>query len=670
MQIPSEQVIQGIHITDPYKWMENPKDPKTIEYLNSENEFASHYFDRVTELKNNLLKEFDERTAFADKWGTNSIPVGDYFYYSRISPGQDYPVHYRKLDADNPKEEPLLDENQIAKGSKDYRMNQFLASPDNSSYLYCYTINGVYRLIIQSFTGKIPTDSIIAPVTFALWAQDGKSIVYVKDHKEVLIHKLKTPVSQDSLIYNEKRNDLEVNINLSGSGKYMFIASGNNESNEYSYIPADVRITKPILIEPLKEDRMYFPNHFASNFFLILSNKDSGNRKLYKAMVSNPSAKDWSTVLEGTDSININDFTVIEQKYLLLVETDQMNARMRLIDLTYSGKDNQITFREPGGHMEFNYFNRKEDKIVFSFSSLLSPYTTYNFDINKRQLIIGRPPAIKGYQKENYISELVMAKSGDGSVIPISMIHKNGVKRSDGKNPLYLEAFGSYGQNVQDVFTSARLGLLNRGFYLAVAHVRGGGEFGRKWWEKGMLLNKKNAINDYLACAEFLIKQGYTEKGMITAAGSREGAVVIGAAVNERPDLFKSVLLLMPALDMVAEVTNSSANKVDHNKIVEFGDPGNRQQFEYLYSYSPYENIKNQEYPAMLIRSSLKSQGAENGSALKMVARLRSTASGKKTFIIRTDPGNIRTGECTEKEENEFWAENWAFILNQYGIEE
>jgi oligopeptidase B len=669
IQIPSEQVVQGIRINDPYKWMENPKDPKTIDYLTAENGYASHYFDRL-KLKDVLLKEFEEKDVFADKWGTNPILTGDYFYYSRISPGKDYPVHYRKLNMDNAKEESLLDENLLANGSPDYRMNQFLASPDNSSYFYCYTINGIDRLIIQSFNGKTPTDNIIANVTHAIWAQDGNSVIYVKNDKEVFIHKLNTLAGHDLLIYDEKRNDLDVDINLSGSGKYIFISSNNNESNECSYITADIKITKPTLIEPLKEGSKYFPDHFGSDFFLILSDQGSGNRKLYKVMISSPSEKGWRTVLEGNDSIYINDFTVIDQKYLLLFETKQLNARMRLIDLSYSGKDNQITFREPDGHIEFNYFNRKEDRIVFSFASLLTPYTTYNYDLNSRELIIGRPPLVKNYQKENYITELVWAKSGDGTLIPISMIHKNGMKRSDGKNPVYLEAFGSYGHNVRDEFTPVRISLLDRGFYLAVAHVRGGGEFGRKWWEAGKLLNKKNAINDYLACAEFLIKQGYTAKGMITAAGSCEGGMVIGAAVNERPDLFKTVLLLMPDMDMVTELLDSYGNKINYYKRMEFCNPGNQQQFEYLYSYSPYDNIKKQDYPVMLFRSSLEGQQVEYYGALKMVARLRATASGKKTFLIRTDTGNINMGNSKEKDTNVFWAENWAFILNQYGIEE
>ncbi len=435
MQIPSEQVVLEIHLTDPYKWMENPKNPKTIAYINAENEFAIHYFDRVTELKDKLLKEFEEKDAFANKWGTNPVLTGDYFYYSRVSPGKDYPVHYRKSNTDNAKEESLLDENLLAKGFQDYRMNQFLASSDNSFYFYCYAINGIDRLIIQSINGKTPNDSIIAHVTHAIWAQDGKSVVYVKNDKEVFIHKLNTLASHDLLIYDEKRNDLDVDITLSGSGKYIFINSNNSESNECSYIPADIKITKPTLIEPLKEGRKYFPNHFGSDFFLILSDHDSGNRKLYKAMISNASEKGWRTVLEGNDSIYINDFTVIDQKYLLLFETKQLNARMRLIDLSNSGKDNQITFREPDGHMVFNYFNRKECKIVFSFASILTPFTTYRYDINNRQLIIERPPLVKDYQKENYITELVWAKSGDGTLIPISMIHKNGMKEKRWQEP-------------------------------------------------------------------------------------------------------------------------------------------------------------------------------------------------------------------------------------------
>jgi oligopeptidase B len=668
-QIPSEQVVQGIHLTDPYKWMENTKDPKTIAYINAENEYADHYLDRI-DLKNRVLKEFEERDEFADKWGTNPVLTGDYFYFARITPGKDYPIHYRKLNVDNAKEESFLDENVLSNGSSDYKMKQFLSSPDNSCYLFSYTLNGIDRLIIQSFDGKTSNDSIIASITYALWAQDGKSVIYVKDKKEVFVHKLHTPASQDLLIYDEKRMDLDVDINLSGSGKYIFVKCSNAGSDEYSYFPADLKTMKPMLIEPYKEGTKYFPNHFGSDFFLILSDQDSGTRKLYKAMIDNPSAKNWSTVLEGNDSIYINDFTVIDQKYLLLIETRQMNARMRLIDLSYGGKDNQITFREPDGHIEFNYFNSKAEKIVFSFASLLTPYTTYNYDINTRELIIGRPPLVKDYQKENYITETVWVKAADGTLIPVSMVHKNGMKRSDGKNPLYLEAFGSYGLVVQSDFTSARLSLLDRGFYLAVAHIRGGGEFGRKWWESGKLLNKKTAINDYLSCAEFLVEQGYTAKGTITATGSYEGGTVIGAAVNQRPDLFKSVLLLMPDMDMVADVLDSSVNTINHDKRIEYGNPANRQQFEYLHSYSPYDNTKKQEYPAMLFRSSLGCQLVECYGALKMVAKLRSIASGKNIFLIKTSSGKLNMGNYREKEDEKFWAENWAFILKQYGIEE
>jgi oligopeptidase B len=669
-KIESEQVVQGVHIADPYKWMENPNDPKTIAYLSAENDYSGHYFDDVAELKDKILKEFEDRDAFEISWGTNPILIGNYFYYSRITSGKDYPGHYRKLNTYNPKEESFLDENLLAKGSPAYHMNQLLASPDNSYYFYCYTLNGDdYRLMIHSFNDKVPADSIICPVTHAIWAQDFRSIVYVKNNKDVLTHKLNTPADQDILIYSEKRNDLNVDIHASGSGMYIFITSYNKESDECSFIPADLKIVKPKLIDPLKEGRKYFPNHFGSDFFLVLSDQDSGNRKLYKVSISNPSARDWHIVLEGNDSLYINDFTVIDQKYLLLFETVKLNARMRLIDLSLGGKDNQITFLEPDGHMEFNYYNRKEDRIVFSFASLLTPYTTYNYDMNNRELTIYRPPTVKGYQKEDYITELVWAKSEDGTLIPVSMIHKNGMKRSDSKNPVYLEAYGSYGAILHRDFNSYRLSLLDRGFYLAIAHVRGGGEFGKKWWEAGKLMNKKNAVNDYLACAGYLINNGYTVKGMITAAAGCEGGMVIGAAMNQRPDLFKSVLLFSPDMDMLSELLDSSVVNINPDKRMEFGNPEIRQQFDYLYSYTPYNNIKDQHYPAILIRSMTGDQQIKFSGQLKMIARLRATAPGKKIFLFRIDK-NTRVHDNMGLKDNEFWAENWAFILKQYGIEE
>jgi len=670
-QIPSEKVIHGVTVSDPYKWMENPEDPKTIAYIKAENAYTDHYFKRISGLKENLQKEFEERYTYQTRLGSIPILEGDYYYYKRIPKGKEFPVHYMKLNEENAKEEQILDENELSKGSLNFRLDQFLVSPDNSSYLYCYTLNGdSSRLIVRSFDSKSFADSIIAPVTYSVWAQNGRSIVYVKDDKEILVHKINSPAGTDVLIYSEKRHELFVDIELSGSGKYIFISSYNNESTECSFIPADLKSIKPVLIDPLKKGRRYFADHFGSGFFMILSGPCSGNRSLYKAFISNPSAKNWSTVLEGSDSLVINSYTVVEGKYLLLFETKNMDARMRLIDLTVGGKDNQITFREPDGQVEFLYYDRKEGKIVFSFSSLLTPVTVYAYAIDSRKLTIRRQPAIRDYRKEGYIAEMLWARSGDGTMVPISVIHKNGTKRSDGLNPLFLEAYGSYGNPDQLIFNADMISLLDRGVYLARAHVRGSGELGNRWWEAGKLMKKKNAIDDYLACAEFLIKEGYTARGMITAAGSSAGGIVIGAAVNKRPELFKAALLMMPSVDPLTELLDSVRSNNARNEWPEFGNPSVREQFEYLLSYAPYNNIKKQDYPAMLFRTSLKDQNVDYSGPLKMVARLRATSTGKNIILIRTDDRRTHIGDTGLRENLEFWAENRAFILEQYGIEE
>jgi oligopeptidase B len=670
-KIPSEKVIHGVTVSDPYKWMENPKDPKTIAYIRDENAYADNYFRRISGLKENLQKELEERFDYQTRLGSIPILEGDYYYYKRIPKGKEFPVHYRKLNEENAKEEQILDENELSKGSLNFHMDQFLVSPDYSSYLYCYTLNGDNcRLIVRSFEGKATADSIVAPVTSAAWAQKGRSIVYVKNDKEILLHKINSPAGTDVLIYSEKRHELFVDVELSGSGKYIFISSYNNESTECSYIPADLKSLKPVLIDPLKKGRRYFADHFSSGFFLILSGSSSGSQSFYKAFISSPSAKNWTTVLEGSDSLVINSYTVVDGKYLLLFETKNMNARMRIIDLTVSGKDNQITFREPDGQIEFLYYDRKESKIAFSFTSLLTPVTVYTYDIAGHRLGIRRQPAIKDYRKEDYIAEMLWARSGDGTLIPVSVIHKNGAKRSDGLNPLYLEGYGSYGYTDRMVFTADIISLLDRGVYMATAHIRGGGELGNKWGEAGKLMKKKNAINDYIACAELLIKQGYTAKGLITAAGSSAGGIVIGAAVNERPELFKAALLMMPSVDPLTDLLDSVRYDNARNEWPEFGNPFIREQFEYLYSYAPYNNVKKQDYPAMLFRTSTKDQNADYSGPLKMVARLRATSTGKNIILIRTDDRKTHMGDTGISGDFEFWSENRAFLLDQYGIKE
>jgi len=503
-----------------------------------------------------------------------------------------------------------------------------------------------------------------------VWAGDDKSIAYVKNKKEVLVHQIGTPVEQDKTIYLETRDDLYVDVDLSESAKYIFITSYNNESTECFYVAANLKNLKPILIEPLRKGHRYFAEHFGSDFFMILSDQGTPNRKLFKSLISRPSEKNWVKVLQGNDSIYINSYTVIDQKYLLLTEKKNLNATLKLFDLSYGGKDNQITFKEPGGHMEFLYYEKDKQKIVFSFASILTPVTVYSYNMDSRKLTIRRQPSIKDYKKENYIVDLIWVTSNDGTKIPISMIHKNGMRQSDGMNPIILEAYGSYGYTPPFDFNPAMISLLDRGLFFAVAHVRGGEEFGKPWWDAGKLLKKKNAIADYIACAEYLIKQGYTTKRMITAWGSSAGGIVIGAAINERPDLFKSALLIMPYVDPLPELIDSTRSKENLTEWSEFGNPEINEEFRYLLGYSPYDNIKKQEYPAMFFRTSIQDQNVVFSGPLKMVARLRANKTDKNYLLIKTDDRKTQMGDTGKSENDEYTAENWAFILDLYGIKE
>jgi oligopeptidase B len=670
-ETPFKQVINGVSYTDRYKYLENLKDPKTVSYIRAENEFADHYFNHLSKLKNRLLKEFEEQDKYGKQRGSIPMLIGKYFYYKRIPDGKNYPVRYRKLNGEDAKEELVLDENLLAKAMQNFSMEQFLVSPDNSRFLFIYTVNNnECRLMIKKFDNQSCVDSIIEDISGAVWAGDSKSVVYVKEEKEVLIHQIGKPVEQDKTIYIEKRDDLYVDVDLSESGKYIFITSWNNKSTECSFLRSDLKSLKPLLIEPLREGHTYFINHFISDIFLILSDNGTANRKLFKAIISRPSEKYWITVLGGKDGYNIDDYTVIQEKYLLLIQKKNLNASLRVIDLSYGGKDNQVTFKEPDGHMEFLYYDKDEQKVVFSFASMLTPLTVYAYDLDSRKLTIRRQPLIKDYKKENYIVDLIWATSNDGTKIPISMIHKNGMRQSDGTNPLFLTAYGSYGYNPGFDFNPAMISLLDRGFFLAYAHVRGGGEFGKAWWDAGKLMKKKDAVTDYIACADYLIKQGYTNKGMITASGNSAGGLVIGAAVNAQPELFRAVLLDMPFVDPLPELIDSTENKENPNEWPEFGNPNIPEQFQYLVGYSPYDNIKKQEYPAMLFRTSIRDENVDFSGPLKMVARLRANKTDNNILLIKTDDSKTHKGNTGESEDKEFGAENWAFMLDQYGIKE
>ena len=319
--IPAKQVIRGVNYTDPYKYLENSKDPKTVSYIRAENEYAEHYFDHLSRLKNNLLKEFEGQDNYEKQRGSIPMLTGKYFYYKRIPDGKTFPVRYRKMKGNYAKEEIVLDENLLIKGVENFNMDQFLVSPDNSMFLFTYKVNnGRHRLIIKNFGNQFCIDSITGDISSTAWAGDGKSIVYVKDEKEVLIHQLGTAVEHDKTIYLEKRDDLHVDVNLSASAKYIFITSRNNESTEWSYLPSDLKSLRPMLIESFREGRTYFVDHYGSDFFLILSDQGTPDRKLFKSFISRPSEKNWITVLEGKDGYHIDGYNVIEEKYLLLLE--------------------------------------------------------------------------------------------------------------------------------------------------------------------------------------------------------------------------------------------------------------------------------------------------------------------------------------------------------------
>ena len=618
-----KQAINGVTYSDPYKHLENRKDPKTLSYIRSENEYAAHYFERISKLKNRLVKEFEEQEK------------------------------YKK--------------NLLARETQKFHSNQFLASPDNLKHITVYpSNNNQCRLVVNSFDKKTNIDSIIGDISGATWSGDSKSIVYVKNKREVLVHRIATPVKEDQSVYKENRDGLTVDVNLSKSSKYIIITSKNNTSSKCFYFPTDLKNLKPKLIEPLKEGHLYFADHFGSDFFIILSDLESPNRKLFKTPVSNPTGKNWITVLEGNDSIYIDSYTILDQTYLVLMEKKNLNASLRLFDLSHGGKDNKITFKEPDGKMEFLYYLRDEHKIVFSFASLLTPVTIYSYNLDSRKLNVVRRPSVKDYKKEDYIVDMIRAISEDGSKIPVSIIHKNGMKRSDGKNPLILLVNGSYGNTSSFYFTPEMISLLDRGIFIACAHVRGGGEFGKPWWEGGKLLKKKNSIADYLACAGCLIQQGFTSNGMITALGNGASGVIIGAAVNQRPEFFKSALFINPFVDLTGELIDT-ANIKNLNDIEEFGNPFIGEQFQYMLGYSPYDNVKKQQYPAILFKTCLPDQNRDPSGALKMVARLRANKTDNNILLMKT---NENKTVSVSKEDLQSDAENWAFILEQYGIEE
>ncbi len=669
---PKTLTIHGDTRTDNYYWLNQRENPEVIAYLEAENAYTRQMMGHTNDLQEKLFKEITGRIQQTDI----SVPYLDngYYYYTRFEEGREYPVYCRKRGSTDAAEEVMLDVNQLAEGHSYCSVGSLQVSEDNR--LLAYSVDTVSRRIYTIYfkdlsTGETLPDKIVNTSGNLTWANDNRTLFYsTKDATlradKIWKYRLEDPDRQNLLVYEETDPTYNTFVFKSKSGKYLIIGSGSTLSDEYRYLDAmnpDGRFT---VFQPRQKDLEYSIAHYNDRFY-IRTNHQAVNFRLMEAPEGSTGIDNWKEVIAHRDDVLLEDFDVFKG-FLAIQERKNGMKTLRIFD--GAGLDYYLDFDEQAYTVTLGDNEEMETETVrYVYTSLTTPVSVYDFNIRTRQHELKkRQEVVGGYDPGNYFTERIMATAEDGTMVPVSMVYRKGLQK-DGKTPLLLYGYGSYGYSMDPYFSSVRLSLLDRGFIYAIAHVRGGEEMGRKWYEDGKLLKKKNTFTDFIACGEHLVSKGYTSPGNLYAMGGSAGGLLVGAVVNMRPDLFNGVIAAVPFVDVVTTMLDETI-PLTTAEYDEWGNPNNKEYYDYMLSYSPYDNVQAQDYPAMLIMAGLHDSQVQYWEPAKWVAKMRVMKTGDNPLLLYTNLSTGHSGASGRFERYKETAMEYSFILELAGKNE
>ncbi len=658
---------------DNYHWMRDRDNPEVLNYLKEENKYTKAMMAHTEDLREMLYKEMLGRIKETD----SSVPVrrGEYFYYSRTEQGKQYRIHCRKKGSLEAEEEIILDENELAQGHKFFDIGVFSVSPNHQWLAFSFDTTGseTFTIRIKDLdNGNILDDEIPNTYYSLAWANDNQTIFYntldaAKRPFKLYRHKIGTKAENDKLIYHEKDEKFFLSASRTRSGQYILMNLGSEVTSEVRYLNADQPEGTFKVFAPRKEKIEYSIDHRGKEFY-ILTNEQAVNFKLMKTPVKRTAKKYWQEVIPGRLNVKLEKIELFNN-YLVVFERDNGLEKIRVIDFV-SGKNHFVDFEEPvyavypTGNREFD-----TDVLRFAYSSLITPKSVYDYNMSTKQRELKkREEVLGGYDPAQYQMERIWATAPDGVKVPMSIVYKKGLKK-DGQNPTYLYGYGSYGITIEPRFSSNRFSLIDRGFIYAIAHIRGGGMLGRPWYEDGKLLKKKNTFTDFIACAEHLVKEKYTSPEKISIAGGSAGGLLMGAVVNMRPDLFKAAIAHVPFVD----VLNTMLDPTIPLTVIEYdewGNPNIKEYYDYIKSYSPYDNVTAQKYPHMLVTAGLNDPRVQYWEPAKWTAKLRATKTDQNLLLLKTNMGAGHMGASGRYDYLKEIAFDYAFILDRLGVEE
>lgn len=668
-KIKRETEIHGRTLLDNYYWLNDRENPKVINYLKAENEYTSQKMKHLEGFKTHLFQEIKGRIKEQDE----SVPYKDngYFYISKYEEGLEYPIYTRKKGDLEAEEELLLDVNDLAKEKSYYNATGLSVSPNNKILAFGEDIvsRRIYTIRFKNLeTGEWIEDSIPNTTGKAIWANDNKTVFYsVKDTTlrsyKIFKHRLGEPVEKDVEVYHEQDETFNTYVYKTKSDKYLVIASFQTVSSEYRVLNADTPDAAFRILQARERDLEYDIAHYEDKFY-IRTNLKARNFRLMVTSEDRGSKESWSEVIPHREDVLLEDMDIFKD-YLVLSERKEGITQLRIIP--NQGAEHYISFGEDA-YMAYTHINLEFDTplLRIGYQSLTTPQTVYDYHMEDRSLkLLKQKEVLGGFDKADYRSERIFATARDGAKVPISIVYHKDFKK-DGTEPLLLYGYGSYGASMDPSFGFARLSLLNRGMAFAIAHIRGGEEMGRHWYDNGKLLNKKNTFYDFIDCGRHLVKEKYVAPDQLFAMGGSAGGLLMGAVMNMEPKMWKGLVAAVPFVDVINTMLDESI-PLTTGEFDEWGNPKQEEFFDYILSYSPYDQVEAKDYPALLVTTGLHDSQVQYWEPAKWVAKLREYKTDQNPLLLHTNMEAGHGGASGRFERIKEVALEYAFILDLAG---
>jgi oligopeptidase B len=669
--VPRIETLHGETRVDQYHWLRERENPDVLAYLEAENRHSAAVMRHTEGLQERLFHEMRSRIKETDL----SVPerLDGYLYYTRSEAERQYPIFCRRQDSLGAPEEVLLDQNPIAEGHPYFRIGMMQVSPDHRLLAYTADTSGAedYTVFVKDLsTGQLLPDRMSRASGRVAWANDSRTLFYAvldasRRSWQLFRHQTGTNPHQDVLVFCEPDASFYLDISRTRSGAYLLLDLSSHSTTEVWFVSAD-RPEDPFrVIQPREPGIEYSVTHHEDRFF-ITTNEAAPNFRLVQAPVDRPGRAHWSPVLPYRPSVKL-DSTDAFRAHLVIYERECGLTRIRVLDLR-TGSEHSIPFPEPVYTVRAHRNPEFDTSVLrFTYTSLVTPTSVVDYDLTQHSWTVRKETEVRGYDRSNYRSERLYAEAPDGIKIPISLVYREPLEL-DGSRPLLLSGYGAYGLSYDPAFSANTLSLLDRGFVVAIAHVRGGEEMGREWYEGGRRLNKRRSFTDFIAAAEHLIRENYTTPQRLVISGGSAGGLLIGAVTNMRPDLFHAVMAEVPFVDVVSTMLDASLplTVIEYD---EWGNPQDPEAYAYMRSYSPYDNIAVQDYPHMLVTAGLNDPRVAYWEPAKWTAKLRAMKTDQNRLLLRTNMGAGHAGASGRYDVLREIAFKYAFILDVLGMD-